>query len=288
MPRQTIRTATVWPSQGMPNHRMGESMLREIRHAARAGLAATAVGVGFLLLAAGDAPAKGAPPATFAMTLSGTERTTWTVDYASEGLGRCRGQGSEQVSFATDRHEKLAVGVLRHGGLWAQYYFPFRYWGFPVTADVRRSATWSDSSGCQGGPSPEDAVNCDRHTSVPWALQFLLTPIGHGPDRNRVFLAQSRYRVAPDNSYGEDFDPFPGCWLPERQFPALPFEDPNTRASFGAPLSTDQVLHSKRRRFHTGVHGSSRNQLGEGIVSTTEVDWSMDLVRMKEKGGGKR
>jgi len=223
------------------------------------------------------------PNATFWMTLTGSERTSWKVDYEAEGLGRCQGEGSEVVSFATDKRQKLTVEVLRHGALWVSYSFPSHSWGFPVAADLQRTADWPSAAGCLGGPSPEEATSCSRSIQVPWALEFLLTPLSRGHDRNHVFLHESNYRLAPDNSYDSNFDPFPGCWLEGNQFPSLVYSDATGRA-FGAPLSSRQLLHSQRRLLTTTAHGSITEGLGASTTATTEVEWTLRLQRIARKG----
>jgi hypothetical protein len=241
-------------------------------------IAAAAIAVG--APASGLARERALPSATFWMTLTGTERSTYKVDDETEGLGSCRGEGSEVVSFATERRQKIRVQVMKHGALWVSYTASHN-WGFPVTAHLQRNLLWSATDGCPRGP--EEELACSPSTSVPWALEFMLTPYGHGVDRNKVFLRESRFRYAPDLSYGENFDPWPSCFVDGRQFPSLIYYGDSGRA-FGAPLPSRKLLRSGRTRFTTSAHGSLAEDAGPTSLASTEVDWTLTLTRISEKG----
>ncbi len=212
---------------------------------------------------------KGASRATFMATISGTERTNWTLNRTDSP---CQGAGSEVVSFSTGAPQRLTASV--EGGL---LYLDFAdYWGVPVTAKLQRSASWSQNSGCGTGPDDAQAVPCSGGATLPWALEFGL---GRA-DSNLLVLRESRYRPWP---YGEDYDPVPGCWVQDNPFPRLIWLDGNQHA-FGAPLSTAELLNAKRKSITTSAHGVQTFEPSE-IASSTVVDWTLTLERV---GGRKK
>jgi hypothetical protein len=200
----------------------------------------------------------------FRVAIEGKQVTTWRQD--SDDLGSCHGTGTQVVTFSTPGPQKVK---MTHDGK-AVYHTVIGHkdGAFPINASLQRSASWSQTGGCEPDIYGSPAVDCNASTQKPWQFE---SPYAQATGKFGNYILLDKWLPGLPDEYGDPYyNPFPGCPLEGTgaRFPELLYQDSEGNL-ITAPLSTKKLLHSKKKNFTTSAHGVEQEQPASAPAPTS-------------------
>ncbi len=236
--------------------------------------AAFVAALGALALLPPTTLAKKLPRAKFKLSVSGTQKTT----FSNRDPG-CNGSGEENVSFATPSPLKVTVVLVKAEGERAPTFnfgkVPSNGFGdsiFAVNATVHRAQTWTATAGCTFA----DTRSCEATAHPAWRLSIFGT-----------FAEDNTIGIEDDPFGGNQDDPLAGsCPEPEAfgsYYPVLLSYDPaaNEYLVKGA-LAEKKILKKKKKKLTSNGQGTAHVELFDETSDTT-TKWTVALKRLKGK-----
>ena len=224
------------------------------------------------------APADAATPqklrkATFAVTVDGVQRSTWTEDHQAAGIGGCDGsyhaQGTEKVRFTSGKFTVRAMGLpalsapVLSRGTGARTRAPeFKLRG-SITRDSSTTAGSDPDSGCGGADGPPVAKDCGvkKFAGLGAKLDYRLS------SKPRDMLELGTFNAT---------DPFRNCGGGGTQFPVIATRNMNRPMNLRLPRR--ELFNRKLGKIILIGNAREGDQSGEHKFTTT-TRWVITLVR---------